>query len=532
VVKFRKSLDSLAGKLIIAIGMLMFAGSLVFGFIFFKYEESVTMRNLLSHGRFSADLVLRGVHDDMLTARPQAVQQTLEDMGRVEDVREIKIFNKEGLPVHSSTGPIPPEKIPQADPAAMEVLEKNAELPPTITTSPSGAKVLRLYTPIRNEVSCYTAKCHFHSRDEKVLGVLLTSLSASSIETASRQILIGTLFFGGIFIGSISVFICLILYKFVSKPVALLEEGMKRLGRGDFDHPIEVYSRDEMGLLASTFNSMAYDIKRFREKLENWALELQREVDRKTAEIMEAQEQLVNAEKLASLGRLAAGVAHELNSPLTGIVTFAHLMRQRVSSGSPQDSEDLDIIIEQANRCSKIIKGLLGFSRKGDSEKIQININDLLENSLSMVKNQSKFHNVKIESHLSRDIPTVTADPNQIQQVIINMLSNAADAMKDRGEITIATRSISENGAEFIEMEFTDTGPGIIPEHMGRIFEPFFTTKAVGKGTGLGLPVSYGIVKRHGGDIIVKSKAGRGTSFVIRLPLKVNEDGMYRSARP
>lgn len=529
MVKIRKSFNSLAGKLIITIGLLMTAGSLLFGFIFFKYQESVTLRNLVSHARFSSDLVLKGVHDGMLTARPDAIQQTLVDMGKVEDIREIKIFDPRGVPVHSSLGPLGSEDR-SVDPEALNTI-REGQGSPLVTQGPSGAKVLRLYTPIQNELSCYTARCHFHSKDEKVIGVLLTSLSASSIEIASRRILIGTLFFGGVFIGSISIFICVILYKFVSKPVALLEQGMKRLGKGDFDSPIEITSRDEMGLLARTFNSMAYDIKRYREKLENWANELQQEVDRKTREIMEAQEQLVNAEKLASLGRLAAGVAHELNSPLTGIVTFAHLMRQRIAPDNKLDAEDLDTIIEQANRCSKIIKGLLGFSRKGESEKIRVNLNDLLENSLSMVNGQAKFHNVKIETHLGAPLPTVNVDPNQIQQVIINMLTNAADAMSDRGQIEITTRAAAEDGADFVEMEFTDSGPGIIPEHMGRIFEPFFTTKPVGKGTGLGLPVSYGIVKRHGGDILVRSKVGKGATFVIRIPLGNHEDGGPKGRR-
>jgi len=505
------------------IGILITVGSLFFGFIFFKYEESVTLRNLVSHARFSSDLVLKGVHDGMLTARPDAIQQTLVDMGKVEDIREITIYNPRGVPMHSSVGLLELGDR-EVDPEALKTLREGPQSP-SVAEGPSGTKVLRLYTPIQNELSCYTAKCHFHSKDDKVLGVLLTSLSASAIETASRQILIGTLFFGGVFIGSISIFICLILYKFVSKPVAFLEQGMKRLGKGDFDHPIEINTKDEMGLLARTFNSMAHDIKRYREKLENWANELQQEVDRKTREIMEAQEQLVNAEKLASLGRLAAGVAHELNSPLTGIVTFAHLMRQRIPPDNKLDAEDLDTIIEQANRCSKIIKGLLGFSRKGESEKIRVNLNDLLENSLSMVHNQAKFLNVKIQTHLAAPLPQVDVDPNQIQQVIINMLTNAADAMSDRGQIEITTRAASEDGAEFVEMEFTDTGPGIIPEHMGRIFEPFFTTKPVGKGTGLGLPVSYGIVKRHGGDILVRSKVGKGATFVIRIPVGNHEGG-------
>jgi len=273
-----------------------------------------------------------------------------------------------------------------------------------------------------------------------------------------------------------------------------------------------------MGLLARSFNSMTQDIKRYRDRLENWTRELQLEVDKKTNEIMKAQEQLIDAEKLASLGRLSAGVAHELNNPLTGIITFAHLLRERMPEGMTQERDDIDVIIEQAEKCSNIIKGLLGFARKGTSEKMELNINDLIESSISMVRNQSKFYNVKIGLDLSAGLPPVYVDSNQLQQVILNIFTNAADAMNDKGAIQISTRTIKVDGKDYVETEFADTGPGILPEHLRRIFEPFFTTKPVGKGTGLGLPVSYGIIKRHGGDIIVRSKVGKGTSFLVRLP--------------
>ena len=243
-------------------------------------------------------------------------------------------------------------------------------------------------------------------------------------------------------------------------------------------------------------------------------------MEKKTVEIKETQEQLANAEKLASLGRMSAGVAHELNNPLTGIVTFAHLMLDRTPEENVIDREDLELIIEQADRCTKIIKGLLSFSRKGASEKSAISMNDLLKNAVSLISNQSAFHNVIIEMDLLDGMPTVTVDANQIQQVILNLITNAADAMNSKGLIFIKTKRTGVGGEEFIEAEFTDTGPGIMPEHMNKILEPFFTTKSVGKGTGLGLPVSYGIIKRHGGDLLISSVLGKGTTVLVRLPIK------------
>lgn len=327
------------------------------------------------------------------------------------------------------------------------------------------------------------------------------------------------LFYGGLFVITISFLLCLILYSIISKPISKLVEGMEKLSKGDMDYRINIKRKDEMGLLADSFNSMSEELKLYKEKMENWTRSLEEEVEKKTSEIVRAQEGLINAEKLASLGRMAAGVAHELNSPLTGIVTFAHLFLKRVPPERKEDIEDLNVIIDQTERCSRIIKGLLGFSRRTASENAEINVNTLIENTLTIVKNQAKFHNITFDITLDKTIPEISVDPNQIQQVFLNMLLNAADAMEEKGRIVVASRFIEENNNKFIELEFTDTGPGIPESILGKIFEPFFTTKPTGKGTGLGLSVSYGIIKKHNGQIFVKSELGKGASFFIHLPV-------------
>lgn len=495
----------------------MSVGSILFAYALIHYQEEGMLENLTNYALFSANHIKSGIHYGMLTAQPDVIQRTVEVIGSVEEVLDIKVTDSQGVVAYAKDR----SEIGHRMDFEMEQVERAANSP-LMVKGRDGRKALELFSPIYNEPSCYTAACHAHRQEDKVLGALFTTFSASKIETESRKHLIGMLAIGAVSVGLFSVFLCIILYNFVSKPVALLEEGMKRLSKGDFDQPIEIKTRDEMGLLASTFNSMSSDIKRYRENMENWTKALQEEVDKKTAEIMRAQEQLIDAEKLASLGRMAAGIAHELNSPLTGIVTFAHLMRKRVEKDRQEDAEDLDVIIEQANRCSKIIKGLLGFARKGAHEKIQINMNALIEATIAMVRNQAKFHDIQLRIDLA-DIPPVFADPNQLQQVFLNMLTNAADAMNDVGVIRIATRRLDKDGRDFIEVEFSDSGPGIPQEHMGKIFEPFFTTKAVGKGTGLGLPISYGIVKRLGGDISVSSEVGKGATFLIRLPVNQQE---------
>lgn len=535
----KKSFNSLAGKLIIAVGALMTVGSLLFGYIFVSYEEKIMLNNLISYASSKAELIKRGVFYGMLTAHGD-IEQTINVVGAGPDILGIAIYNKVGKIIYSSDKSSVGQIIGKdaiscqichaySNPSEVVMRSQNWK----ITKDKNGRRSLKFVIPLYNEPSCYTAACHRHQKDQKVLGVIETDFSTATVDKTIRQNRIGTILFGGLFVSIISVTLCIILYNFVSKPISLLEEGMKRIAQGDLDYEIKINTSDEMGLLARTFNNMTKDIKRYKENMENWTKALEEEIQKKTAEIMKAHEQLINAEKLASLGRMAAGVAHELNSPLTGIVTFAHLMLKRLPPENKQDREDLEIIIEQANRCSKIIKGLLGFSRKATAERVEININTLLDSTIAMVRNQAKFHNIKFVLNFDESLPMIHVDPNQMQQVFLNLLINAADAMNERGQITIATRTVGESeetpwfkmghpheGKKYIEIEFTDTGPGIPEEYMGKIFEPFFTTKPVGKGTGLGLAVSYGIIKRHGGNITVRSEPGKGASFFIRLPVE------------
>ncbi|MDA8089006.1 MAG: ATP-binding protein [Nitrospiraceae bacterium] len=354
--------------------------------------------------------------------------------------------------------------------------------------------------------------------EQRVL--LKAGFSAVEVDRVMHSDMVATVVACALFVLIISGMLCIILYKLVSKPVAELEAGMIRIAKGDLDQQINIDSKDEIGLLAKIFNSMTSDLKRYRQDMENWTNTLEDEVKKKAQEVIKTQDELINTEKLASLGRMAAGIAHELNSPLTGVVTFAHLLKSRTPENEAQAHEDLQVIIEQADRCSKIIKGLLGFSRRTGFEMAEINLNALLEATVAMVSHQARFYNINFTLDFTTGLPAVLADPNQIQQVFLNMLLNASDAMSEKGAINITTRPLCLDGKDMIETEFSDTGPGIPEANIGKIFEPFFTTKPVGKGTGLGLSVSYGIIKKHGGDILVKSGPGKGASFFIRLPVQ------------
>ncbi len=527
-IKPRKTLYSLTGRLLLAIGALMIIVSTIFWYILIRYQEEELLENFVKYGMSFVDNVRKSTRYGMLTFQELLIQQTVEAVGSTEGVIQIRIFNCTGKVAHSSrkkdVGTVLGSNSVVCS-TCHNAGRSRAVVPKwSIGKSMEGFRVLNIVQPIYNESSCYTSSCHVHPKNKKILGLVEANLSLALLDKAITQQSIGITLYIFVFLSVISIVLCSILWKLVSTPVSLLAEGMRRVSAGDLDHKVEVNTRDEMGELAQSFNTMTADLSRAKAELIEWGHTLEKKVEEKTKAIKNAQEQLIHSEKLASLGRMSAGVAHEINNPLTGVVTFGHLLLKKFPEGS-EERQDIEVIIEQADRCSNIIKGLLGFSRATSAEKGEESINSLLKHSLDIMSHKADFFDIKIITHLDDSLPPVKAGGMQLQQVFINMILNAADAMEGKGTLMISTRKIDENGHAFAEVEFTDSGCGISEEDMTKIFEPFFTTKPVGKGTGLGLAVSYGIIKDHGGNIIVKSEEGKGTSFFIRLPLPDQEHG-------
>jgi len=528
----RKSRHSISMKLIVAIGGLIMVGSLTFWYSIIYTGKEEMLKTTANHAKTYLNLIKSSAYYSMLTNNVDAIQKTFEGMASEEGIRSIKVYDMKGKVVFASHKEAVGKTVPitsmtcrmchtdPSRPAETLTFSRSSFTEPQWTVLQEGeAQVLKSAVPIFNEPSCYTAACHYHKEEEKILGILESDYSLKELNERIRQQSVATATFGIIFTALTSVILCIILWKIVIHPTMILAEGMESVSKGDLDHKIDIDTKDEIGMLARTFNDMTKELKISRERLENWAKELEEEVAKKTEEIKRGQEQYIHTEKLASLGRMAAGVAHELNSPLTGIVTFAHLLLERIPPENRMDREDIEVIIEQAERCSKIIKGLLGFSRAMPAEKDRININETLLHAIGMIQNQAKFHNIVLEKHLDESLPVVDGDASQIEQVFLNLFINAADAMNDKGKITIRTSVTEVDGKQYAQVEISDTGPGIPEAHLSRLFEPFFTTKPVGKGTGLGLAVSHGIIRKHGGHIVVKSSPGEGATFYVRLPV-------------
>jgi two-component system NtrC family sensor kinase len=338
--------------------------------------------------------------------------------------------------------------------------------------------------------------------NDRIIGILYVGILEQKYRDIERRTIL--IFLVITLVGAvIALALAYLLSRGISGSIGRLASASRELARGNLDARAEVTSNDELQELAESFNAMASALKKRDEQLKAFA-----------------QNKIQESERLAMIGQLAAGVAHELNNPLQGIVAYSHLLLEKVPDDDPMRGS-LQKIVTQADRSKDIIRGLLDFSRQTKPQKMMSNINHILLECLSLVEKQPLFHNIEIEKDFVGNLPLISVDPSQIQQVFMNLIINAAEAMEGNGRLTLETRFDPVDNT--VDVIFTDTGPGIREEDMAQLFDPFFTTKEVGHGTGLGLAISYGIVRKHRGTITVESEIGKGTTFIISLPETVEE---------
>ena len=330
-------------------------------------------------------------------------------------------------------------------------------------------------------------------------------------------------------VGLVIVFVLTyLLTRTMIHPLEEMVAATKRIAAGDLDATVKVAARDEIGDLAVAFNNMLRSLKAMNNELQEWGHTLEEKVRERTAELVTVQERMARSEKLASIGRLAAGVAHGINNPLGGILSLSMLALEDMPPDHPLHG-DLKTIVAQTLRCREIVKGLLDFSRQSDARAVKTEVNPVVETTLALLERQAIFDNIHTVRRLQADLSPVLIDPGQLQEVVINLVLNAVDAMEESGELTLETTADGSSGDVLIRV--TDTGKGIGPDAMPLLFEPFFTTKKVGKGTGLGLAIVHGVVSRAGGRIEVASVPGT-TTFTVRLPRAAEEmeSGTFETA--
>jgi len=511
---------------------------MLFTWLVIRNNRQELLAQSINHAAQLSGVIMNSTKDAMQHNRPGDVARIIKDVGDLENIDRVRILSKDGLVIHSTH---PEEEGVLIDQEAESCLgchldERSMNAAPMMGrprffTDETGRHLLGSTAVFNNAPSCFEAACHVHPEHERVLGVLdiVTPLDDVRATIRRNTVTIISLSLGMLALAAILV--SMLVQRTVYRPLDDLRAGAEQMASGDLDDEVPVRSDDELGQLAESFNTMMAALRQSRAELQDWGRTLEQKVAEATRELRIAQAEAARSEKLASVGLLAAGIAHELNNPLTGVLTFAHLVRNELEDGSPQ-ADDLDLVIQETKRCAAIIRRLLDFAREKTPEKSYVDVNQLIEECAQLVNQSAHLADIVIETDLDRALPPVWMDADLIKQVIMNMLVNAQHAIGRDGTIFIGTRlsadcraaSGEDAGAPMVEITIRDDGCGIEEENLHRIFDPFFTTKGVGKGTGLGLSVSHGTIAAHRGTIEVESKVGEGTEFRICLPTRSRKD--------
>jgi two-component system NtrC family sensor kinase len=523
----------LGSKLILSFTVLIVAISCVSGYLNLRSQKQHLVNTML----LGADQLSRSItsatwyamRDDDRKAAYQIMQVIADKQG----VDRIRMFNREGHLVFSTNAH------EQLGPASLSnevcagchsrgpIRSRPAEDSRVrYSTSPDGVKTINLITPIYNEPSCSNASCHAHQASTKVLGVLDVALQLDPVQKQTRALTLQTIWWTLFEVAIGAAFVILFTDHFVAAPIQQLIAGTKAISVMKLDRPIGVARRSqELDELVDSFNLMRERLNVAVAELNEMQDTLESKVEERTQQLQSAHRKLIQADHLASLGQLAASVAHEINNPVSGVLNLSMLLERLMANGDyPQGREAefrkyLSLISAETARVGRIVSDLLAFSRRSKPQRAPADLNKLVRTTLGLADHKLKLLGTEVTLDLQESLPPVKCDASQIQQVILNLLLNGAEAMRPcgGGKLSIRTRLADENS---VELRVQDTGEGIAPENLSKIFDPFFTTKADTKGVGLGLAVLYGIVKAHEGEVEVASQRNRGTIFTVTLPLK------------
>jgi two-component system NtrC family sensor kinase len=514
----------LSFKLTAVIALVTLSATAGFVYVALKAQhEYLTREALRGVARFS-DTIKASTYHSMLVDQRAAAYRTIDAIGRLEGVEKVRMLNKEGRITFSTDRSEVGQLVDKGAEACYAC--HAADQPLVRLALPSRARffergqhrVLGMVTPIYNEASC--SGCHQAPEVQPVLGVVDVAVSLAGIDDEMSALRRLTLLVWLVAVLMLAAVVGFFTRRFVVTPVTALVEGAHRIGQLDLDQRVRVRRADEIGLLSIAFNEMTGSLKRAREDLKNLNESLERKVEERTAALKNAQAQLIQSEKLSSLGTLAASVAHEINNPLAGILTYAKLLIRMQEEGETGSNaretivRNLRLVQREAERCSVIVRNLLDFARQRPLTLESVDINQAAEEALSLLAHQIALQGITLEKRLAA-VPSIRADFGQLRQAIVNVALNACQAMPQGGTLTVTTAALA--GEAGVRVSVSDTGPGMPAGQLARIVDPFFTTKE--KGTGLGLSVVYGIVERHGGKLEVDSEVGRGTTVVFSLPV-------------
>jgi two-component system NtrC family sensor kinase len=531
-----KYFHTLTFRVIVGSCLLLVALFGLYSYFAVRFHNAQMMNQVSDSATILSDMIKNSTHYSMLKARSEDVKETIYGIGRVPGV-EIRIYNKRGK-IMVSTDKHQEGGIVDLSAEACNVCHDSSKplarplqsVPSNqrfrYYTGPDGNHLVGLVNPIRNEPICSNADCHAHSADQTVLGVLDVRMSLEKVDANMREARRKLTLYAILGTSVVMIASALFLSITVHRPVRRLREGTRQISAGQFEYRIPVMSRDEIGELAVAFNEMAQSLQKAEQENRSWSQTLEGRVEEKTAELKMIHEQILQIEKMASLGKLSATVAHELNNPLAGILNYLKLMEKRLRKIEPSPPlqstlEDLDLVISEVKRCGNIVKNLLLFSKRQVGEFHEVRVADIVDKAVRLMQHHFKISRVNFSLDIVVPDASLVCDESQIQQALIALFVNAVEAMPEGGDLRLSVAGLPTGG---IRMDIADTGTGISMEDIPHLFEPFFTTKKEGKGVGLGLAVVYGILERHEGTISAQSEPGKGTVFTLSFPPRANAD--------
>jgi two-component system, NtrC family, sensor kinase len=522
----RMTLSAKLNALLLGAMIVIFA---LLGYLNVQLHRQHLEQNTLLVAERISDVIKQGTTEYMLRNDREGLYHSIQTMAAEPGIEKIRIFDQEGRITYTTNAS---EQSRVVDKTAEACYACHAQSQPLarlkrpdrfrIYRSAAGNRVLGIITPIENQPSCSNASCHAHPAEQQILGVLDTNISLAKADVQLAESSRRMIMYTGCALLLIAVMSWFFVWEIVGRPVKALTRGTEHLSAGDLGYQIEVRSEDELGELACSFNGMSRQLQAEHNENVAWTRTLEQRVDQKTRELKRAHEHALHTEKMASIGKMAAVLAHEINNPLSGILTYAKLLRKWIGQDdAPQNRrqdifESLDLIASESRRCGDLVKNLLTFSRTTPMNLQPTDLNQVIGRSLRLIQHQLDLAGIQVQPDLAPDLPPVLCDGAQIEQVLLALVMNALDAMPQGGNLWLTTRLDRENA--LVRITVRDDGTGISPEILPRIFEPFLTTKETGRGVGLGLAISRSILERHSGNIEVQSEVGRGTTFTVTLP--------------
>lgn len=526
------SFSSIYGQVLTVIGLLTVFLVLSFGIIFRTINTEYMQNTIQQNGDNVVMLVKGALYEHMLENNKTALRNTLDIINRMPGIEDVNMYDATENLAYSS---FPNDSIVHHNPNCKECHMNINELFPEgeksrriinvdseceMSEKEHDYRLLMIKTPILNEPSCYTNACHAHDESELLLGSLVIRIPLEDLDANLQKSYWYALFTTIILVALLIIFT----QRNIKKPLNEIIRASESVSSGEKATRLEIRKNqlNDMRMVSTAFNKMLDNLQAATEELENWSQQLEYKVQKKSEELSEMQNELIHIERIASLGKLSSSVAHEINNPLSGVLTYTKLVHKRIRKMELDEEEKraiskyLNVIEDETKRCGEIVKGLLDFSRTDKQDFKLYGMHRLLKETYTLIEHQMKIESITFQTDFSAKRDAVLCSGNQVKQACIAILLNASEAVLDNGVIIIRTSNPDE---DHIRVEIIDNGVGIAPEDIPHVFEPFFSTKEKASGIGLGLAIVHGIVQNHEGRIDIESVLGKGTTVIITLPL-------------